>query len=82
MEQPVVDSNCSRRFRKTNTGTLRWVSTTFERDRGQKKKIRYKQQNADSGIVVDCCSAVHVHGWLEFPGWKHVTPLETFSRAY
>ena len=42
---------------------------------------RYKQQNADSGIAVDCCSVVHVHGWLEFPRWKHVTTLETFPRV-
>jgi len=33
MEQPVVDSSCSRKFRKTNNGTLRWVSTTFDRQR-------------------------------------------------
>jgi len=36
MEQPVVNSNCSRRFWKTNNGTLRWVSTTFDRQTGQK----------------------------------------------
>lgn len=53
-----------------------------EREREGPKKFRYKQQDADSGIVVDCCSAVHVHGWLEFPRWKHVTTLETFSRVY
>jgi len=40
MEQPVVDSNCSRRFRKSNNGTLDWVLTIFERQRA--KKIRYK----------------------------------------
>jgi hypothetical protein len=37
MEQPVVDSNCSRRFMKINNGTVRWVSTTFESQRAKKK---------------------------------------------
>jgi hypothetical protein len=35
--------------------------------------FRYKQQNAEGGIVADCYATVHVHGWLEFPRWKHVT---------
>jgi hypothetical protein len=66
LEQSVLDSSCSYTLRKTNNGTLLWVSTTYESQREQ-KMLRCKQQNAGGGIVVDCYGAVLVDGWLEFP---------------
>lgn len=43
--------------------------------------FRYKQQNAEGGMAVDCYATVHVHGWLEFPRWKHVTNNGNFLQG-